>query len=195
LATLIPSASPGDVYVRIRRPGLHGQPFGQVFRSALLRGIRESIDLHSTTAVGGATEHASLAKRKRGEPVGGPTSAASFLDPYVRQAAHLAPPAAAATVEPPSSTLVEMRAHASLEELLPAVARRVGWSNDGRRGAVRIEVGVGRLAGATLVVMTDGGRVSVDMDMPNSVEVAGWPERIAERLKSRGLDVERIDVR
>jgi hypothetical protein len=97
--------------------------------------------------------------------------------------------------EPSPSALIDVRAHASLEELLPAAARRIAWSSDGRRGAVRIEVGAGRLAGATVVVTSDDGRVSVDMNMPTAEASAGWQERLADRLASRGLDVEKIDVR
>jgi hypothetical protein len=97
--------------------------------------------------------------------------------------------------EPSPSTLADVRAHASLEDLIPAIARRIAWSGEGRRGAVRIEVGGGKLAGATVVVTADDGRVSVDMNMPCTEATAGWQERIARRLASRGLDVDRIDVR
>jgi hypothetical protein len=60
---------------------------------------------------------------------------------------------------------------------------------------VRIELGGGRLAGTTLVVTSEDGRVSVDLEMPSTVATYGWQQRIADRLRSRGLDVDSIDVR
>ncbi len=52
---------------------------------------------------------------------------------------------------------------ASLEEILPALVRRIAWSGDARRGTVRIELGSGALAGATLLVAADDGRVQVTL--------------------------------
>jgi hypothetical protein len=60
---------------------------------------------------------------------------------------------------------------------------------------VRIEVAGGELAGATVVVTADDGRVSVDLEMPSGAQSEGWQERIAQRLASRGLEVDRVDVR
>jgi hypothetical protein len=145
----------------------------------------------------GMADHPGGPKRRRvGAFVEAESTTTNALDPIARQTAYLAPPpAVGAVAQQPPSALVELQAHASLEELIPTLARRIAWSNDGRRGAVRIEVGGGRLAGATVLVTADGGRVSVDMEMPSTAASAGWQQRIAERLESRGLDVERVDVR
>ena len=86
-------------------------------------------------------------------------------------------------------------AHASLEDLLPGLARRVAWSQEGRKGALALEIGSGRLAGTTLVISVHDGRISVDMDMPSSAPTATWQERISSRLSRRGLDVDRVEVR
>ncbi len=58
---------------------------------------------------------------------------------------------------------------------------------------MRLELGCGALAGATLLVHADGGRVRVQLSAPRDVDLDGWRERIARRLAARGLDVD--DVR
>jgi hypothetical protein len=78
----------------------------------------------------------------------------------------------------------------SLEEILPALVRRIAWSGDGRRGVVRIELGSGELDGAMLLVATEGGRVRVALSGGAGVELESWRERIAKRLEDKGLDVE-----
>jgi hypothetical protein len=82
----------------------------------------------------------------------------------------------------------------SLEHLLPAMVRRVAWSGDGRRGAARLEIGSGDLAGATLIVLADEGRVRVELDTPPGADVLSWQARIAGRLRARGLPVDHVEV-
>jgi hypothetical protein len=89
---------------------------------------------------------------------------------------------------------VEARVRSSLEDLLPALVRRVAWSGDGRRGTVRLELGAGELAGATLLVHVDDGRVRLQLSTPPGVSPAGWRERIADRLAARGLAVDAVEV-
>jgi hypothetical protein len=86
------------------------------------------------------------------------------------------------------------RATASLEDLLPALVRRIAWSSDGQRGSVRLEIGAGELAGATLLVHADAGRVSVHMDVPPGTDAALWERRLRERLASRGLTTDTVEV-
>jgi hypothetical protein len=88
---------------------------------------------------------------------------------------------------------------ASLEEILPHLVRKVAWSGDARRGAVRLELGAGRLAGAALLVQADGGRVEVTLDTQGMVggeEAAAeaWRDRIASRLRDQGVDAN-VEVR
>jgi hypothetical protein len=130
------------------------------------------------------------------------------LDPFARHAAHLAPPLALSHAAPPAGmpaapitsaspsarTLADGAARTSLEDLLPQLVRRVAWSGDGRRGAVRLELGVGALAGATLLVQSDGGQVRVQLSAPPGLDVDAWRIRIAERLASRELSVDAVDV-
>lgn len=121
------------------------------------------------------------------------------LDPMARHAAQLgappllsvAPPvAASAPIEPPAVAA----ARASLEELLPAMVKRVAWSGDARRGAVRLEIGSGALAGGTLLVSADEGRVRVHLDAPAGVDRAEWKDRIESRLAAKGVALDGVDV-
>jgi hypothetical protein len=118
-------------------------------------------------------------------------------DPHVRQAAQLGPPpglaggeiVSQATAPPPAGG----PARASLEDLLPALVRRVAWSGDGRRGTVRLELGSGMLAGAELVVQADEGRVRVQLRAPAGVDLGPLRERIAARLAARGLALDEVE--
>jgi hypothetical protein len=118
--------------------------------------------------------------RRQAEPQDDP------LDPATRQAAHLAPPPmtpAPAEAPPTAGT------RASVEDLLPALVRKVAWSGDGRRGTVRLELG----SGAEVVVASDEGRVTVHLRAPPGVDLDGWRTRLGARLAARGLDVLEID--
>lgn len=119
------------------------------------------------------------------------------LDPMARRAAQLAPPvqlgAPAAVAEP--SAIVETHARVSLEEILPQLVRKIAWAGDGKKGSVRIELGAGELAGSTLLVHADDGKVRVQLDVPPGVDANAWKDRIHEKLTARGLDVESVDVR
>lgn len=120
------------------------------------------------------------------------------LDPMARRAAQLAPPVQlapqAAVVEQPSFA-VDTHARVSLEEILPALVRKIAWAGDGKRGSVRIELGAGELAGSTLLVHADDGKVRVQLDVPQGVDAEGWKQRIHDKLSARGLDVESVEVR
>jgi hypothetical protein len=97
-----------------------------------------------------------------------------------------------------SAGAVEVRAAASLEELLPALVRKVAWSGDGNRGAVHLELGAGALSGARVVVEADGARVRVSVMAPASVHAAvdleAWRDRIAARLAARGLEGSSVEI-
>lgn len=122
------------------------------------------------------------------------------LDPMARRAAQLAPPLATTITpldtQPQASATSNLTAVAqrSLEELLPALVRRVAWSGDSKQGTLRMELAAGALAGATLIVSADLGRVHVQMQMPPGVDAAAWRARIHERLTARGLDVATVEV-
>ena len=99
--------------------------------------------------------------------------------------------------EPSPSSSGLAPAMASLEELLPELVRKIAWSGDARRGAVRLEVGAGALAGATLLVQAEYGRVHVTLHAaPGAADAdaESWRDRIEARLAARGLDVGGVEV-
>lgn len=119
------------------------------------------------------------------------------LDPMARRAAQLAPPVQVAPVAagPEPTAVIETHARVSLEEILPALVKKIAWAGDGRKGSVRIELGAGELAGSTLLVHADDGKVRVQLDTPPGVDAAHWKQRIHDKLAARGLDVESVEVR
>jgi hypothetical protein len=89
---------------------------------------------------------------------------------------------------------VQASARASLEEVLPALVRRIAWSGDGKRGTLRLEFGEGALAGGTLLVHADDGRVRVELQAPPGTDTTAWKERIASRLTKRGVNLDELVV-
>jgi hypothetical protein len=130
------------------------------------------------------------------------------LDPFARHHASLAspdalfsPPAAGVAPAPaalaastPPADVPTARGAVSLEDLLPVLVRRAAYSGDGRRGTVRLELGAGRLAGSTLLVHAEGGRVRVHLDVPPGLDASGWQQRIEERLGARGIPTDSVEV-
>ena len=116
-----------------------------------------------------------------------------LLDPAARHAASLAPPAliAATPVSPAEASEAPLRAR-SLEELLPALVRRIAWAGDKHRGTVRLELGAGAYAGTTVVVHADAGRVRVEVTGSEGPELDRLRARLDGRLRSHGLDVESV---
>lgn len=132
----------------------------------------------------------------RAEPEGRKREDASLeLDPAARHAAQLAPPIATPVEGAREVDVAQIARRASLEELVPQLVRRIAWGGDARRGSVRMELGAGELAGATLVVHADEGRVRVELTVPSGADAEAWRDRIERRLAARGLDVAGIDVR
>jgi hypothetical protein len=132
---------------------------------------------------------------------GSPDDPIHPLHPTSRHAAQLAPPAIVSQAAPPPSDLrapaqpsAEARLPASLEDLLPALIRKVAWSGDARRGTIRLELGAGALSGATLLVRADDGRVHVRLDAPSGLDLDGWQARIVARLAARGLEVDGVEI-
>ncbi|HSQ64006.1 MAG TPA: hypothetical protein VLM85_12360, partial [Polyangiaceae bacterium] len=88
----------------------------------------------------------------------------------------------------------QTNARVSMEELLPALVKKIAWSGDAQRGTVRMELGAGELAGATLMVSSEGGRVRVQLHAPPGTDVASWRERLRGRLEAKGLSIESLEV-
>ena len=130
------------------------------------------------------------------------TPAATKTPPPTASAATSTPTGAATetavaapfAVQEPSA-IVDAHARVSLEEIPPALVRKIAWAGDGKRGSVRIELGAGDLAGSTLLVHADHVKVRVELDVPPGVDAHSWRERIHSKLSARGLDVESVEVR
>jgi len=117
-----------------------------------------------------------------------------WLDPSARQAAQLAPPGLAPGGAPSinaSNANEPLRAR-SLEELLPALVRRIAWAGDRNKGTVRLELGAGVYAGTTVTVHADGGRVRVELGGSEGPELDRLRARLDTRLRGHGLDVESV---
>jgi hypothetical protein len=120
-----------------------------------------------------------------------------LLDAAARQVAQLAPPLATPQLEVTpvhGDAPLEARARASLEDMLPAIVRRIAWAGDGRNGSLRLEFGAGALAGGTLVVHADDGRVRVELRAPSGTDASAWRDRIATRLEEKNIGVDEIVV-
>ena len=117
-----------------------------------------------------------------------------WLDPSARQAAQLAPPGiapgSASAFDAPNAN-EPLRAR-SLEELLPALVRRIAWAGDRNKGTVRLELGAGAYAGTTVTVHADGGRVRVEIGGSEGPELDRLRARLDTRLRGHGLDVESV---
>ncbi len=75
-----------------------------------------------------------------------------------------------------------------LQNLISALARRVAWGGDRRRGSARIELSDGPLAGATLLVHADAREVSVELELPQGAfGTDEWRNRIQQSLEERGF--------
>jgi hypothetical protein len=72
--------------------------------------------------------------------------------------------------------------------------RRIAWSGDRHRGTVRLELGAGELAGGTLLVHAEDGRVRVHLDVPPGVDTRQWEQRIRDRLAARGVATDIVEV-
>ncbi len=119
------------------------------------------------------------------------------LDPATRHSAQIAPllgTSESMRAQPPPDAPVRATTSASLEEMLPALVRRIAWSGDGKKGSLRLEFGQGALAGGTLLVHSDDGRVRVELQAPPGTDTAAWRSRIASRLTKRGVALDEIVV-
>jgi hypothetical protein len=145
-----------------------------------------------TTALPQAVLGVHAEPEKRGRHAQG---GADDLDPVARQAAQLAPPQTTmgAPVEREAAA-AQTNARVSLEELVPQLVKKIAWSGDAQRGMVRMELGAGDLAGGTLTVSAENGRVSVHVAAPPGTDAAEWKSRITHRLESRGIAVDTVHV-
>lgn len=102
---------------------------------------------------------------------------------------------APAALHEPKAEPVTSAARVSMEQVLDQLVRKIAWSGNSRTGAMRIELGAGVLAGATLLVQSDGPEVRVTLELPPGADATSWRDRLARRLSSRGLKIAELDVR
>ncbi len=115
------------------------------------------------------------------------------LDPAARNVAMLAPPGASFVSAPNDVTAPkDVVRGRSLEELLPALVRKIAWAGDRNRGSVRLELGAGAYADTTLIVHAEGARVRVEVSGHEGPELDRLRSRLHARLRNHGLDVESV---
>jgi hypothetical protein len=78
--------------------------------------------------------------------------------------------------------------------IVEEVVRRIAWGGDRRRGVARIELG-GEHLGTAIVVEGEGRALTLSVELPPGARVTELPERLAERLRARGLEVTHVEVR
>lgn len=116
-----------------------------------------------------------------------------WLDPSARHAALLAPPGLTpGSIEAVNAHASEPLRARSLEELLPALVKRIAWAGDRNKGTVRLELGAGAYAGTTVTVHAEGGRVRVELGGNEGPELDRLRARLDTRLRGHGLDVESV---
>jgi hypothetical protein len=116
------------------------------------------------------------------------------VDPLAMSLACVAP-GAGATPEASASPPGVAAAGAAIDATLAAeVLKRVAWGGDRRRGVARLELG-GDLAGTVVVVHGEGREVTLELTLPAGRSAGELPERLAARLRARGLVVRDLVVR
>lgn len=122
-----------------------------------------------------------------------PADESTWLDPSARQLAQLAPPGTLGHPTDVAATHANEPVRArSLEELLPALVRKIAWAGDRHKGTVRLELGAGAYAGTTVTVHADGGRVRVEIGGHDGPDLDRLRMRLDARLRGHGLDVESV---
>jgi hypothetical protein len=172
---------------------LKGLSFANVLEQAV--GPKPPSNLPSGSPPLGPTGHPALMVHPDAEKRGRHDGGGHDLDPMTRQTAQLAPPTTpSATTGEVAAGAVQTNARVSLEDLVPELVKRIAWSGDSRRGTVRMELGSGELAGSTVMVSADNGRVTVQVHTPPGTDADAWRARIANRLEARGLSVDSVEV-
>lgn len=153
--------------------------------------------LAPTSSTHAAAAHGAPASRGR-EPAA-KTNDDDALDPLSRHAAQLAPPMHFApppqlAAPAPTAAVAVVPPPLSLEDILPQLVRKLALAGDGKRATVRVEIGSGALAGATVVVSNESGGIRVDVEAPPGTDHAAWSARIRGRLEAKGLRVDSVAV-
>lgn len=99
---------------------------------------------------------------------------------------------AAPAMSPAASPVASIASQ--VEPLVAEAVRSIAWGGDRRRGVARLQLG-GRYDGASIRVDASDGRLSVELDAPPGIDAAELAERLGERLRARGLDVDSVSVR
>lgn len=112
------------------------------------------------------------------------------LDPLARTLAADSPAwVPAPDVSRDASARVEAVRATAVEPLLGALVRRAAWgrSPDGRTASLRLEIGEGPFAGATILITADPRDLQIELDAPPEIDLEAWKTRLRHRLASQGL--------
>lgn len=200
----MPSAAPGGAPARkfrdvmAQRPtALPGGPAGALPVPVLPSGVPAAAHALLGPPGGHALDPRALERTRHADQAhAGSRPEDDALDAHARQAAQLAPPLLDMPVLTTTTVVLMQAVHqASLEALLPQLVRHIAWSKDGaRKGTVRMEFGAGALAGGSMVVHADNGKVAVQLDVPAGQDHAAWQTRIRAALERRGIHASDIEI-
>jgi hypothetical protein len=82
---------------------------------------------------------------------------------------------------------------ALLDQIAVQWVRRLSAGGDGSQASVRLEFGRGALDGASVIISTDHGQLSVTVEAANGFDTDALAERLRRRLSAKGLAVETVD--
>jgi hypothetical protein len=78
--------------------------------------------------------------------------------------------------------------------LVEQMVRRIVWGGDRRRGVARIDLD-GALLGTSIWLRTEGRALEVELVLGPGLDERGLAERLLARLRTRGIEVARCEVR
>ncbi len=140
---------------------------------------------HCFSGEGGANDPGRLGWESAGRDDSFEFVAPLTQEPLMRTLAQPMAPGASAPVPPA----------AVLDDVAMQLLRRVSAGATARGGAVRLEFGSGALAGGSVVVTSDDGQLTIEVDAPAGVDASVLSERLGRRLRARGLRVLALECR
>lgn len=116
-------------------------------------------------------------------------AASELLEPLDPLVASLTSPLASMRSTPVALASVSP----ALDQVALQLVRRFSAGASSRGATVRMEFSAGPLAGASIVVTSDAGALSVAVDAPAGFDAGPLAERLRQRLEAKGLRVETLE--